>query len=69
MSIDFLFLSGQLFFNKCGDPPVGCECTYEEPKSKIKIQKIGRYKNDKILEGILEAAIDIYNISISTDKE
>ena len=24
--------TGQLFFTKCGDPPQGCECKYEEPK-------------------------------------
>lgn len=24
--------TGQLFFTKCGDPPEGCECTYEPPK-------------------------------------
>merc|ERR1711935_269111 len=23
--------TGQLFFNKCGDPPGGCECKYESP--------------------------------------
>ena len=23
--------TGQLFFSKCGDPPEGCECVYEEP--------------------------------------
>lgn len=23
--------TGQLFFTKCGDPPEGCECKYEEP--------------------------------------
>lgn len=27
--------TGQLFFNTCGEPPEGCECTYEEPKSKF----------------------------------
>merc|ERR1712029_154058 len=25
--------TGQLFFQKCGDPPSGCECTYEEPSA------------------------------------
>ena len=24
--------TGQLFFNKCGDPPKGCECKFEPPK-------------------------------------
>ena len=24
--------TGQLFFAKCGDPPEGCGCKYEEPK-------------------------------------
>ena len=23
--------TGQLFFNKCGDPPEGCECKYDPP--------------------------------------
>ena len=26
--------TGQLFFTKCGDPPEGCDCKYEEPKGK-----------------------------------
>ena len=27
--------TGQLFFTKCGDPPEGCECKYEEPTGKL----------------------------------
>ena len=23
--------TGQLFFSKCGDPPKGCECKFEDP--------------------------------------
>jgi len=28
--------TGQLFFAKCGDPPEGCGCKYEEPKVPTK---------------------------------
>ena len=29
--------TGQLFFTKCGDPPEGCECKYEEPTGRHSI--------------------------------
>ena len=33
--------TGQLFFTKCGDPPEGCECKYEEPTGKCTLSVLG----------------------------
>ncbi|XP_059090234.1 uncharacterized protein LOC131886034 [Tigriopus californicus] len=40
--------TGQLFFNKCGDPPSNCPCEYEEPHVKPKKPAMPRYMSQYI---------------------
>ena len=46
--------TGQLFFNKCGDPPEGCECKFEEPKKGPPKPKMPRMMMEFINEDAKE---------------